>query len=57
MRHNKMKKKAEFKQNQTESTISQIEGSLFDMVTQNHPYSEIIKDHSELGVEDYLIVS
>lgn len=52
-----MKKKAEFKQNQTESTISQIEGSLFDMVTQNHPYSEIIKDHSELGVEDYLIVS
>ena len=37
--------------------VSQIEGSLFDMLTQNNPFSESIKSKSELGVSDYLILS
>ena len=34
-----------------------IEGSLFDMVTQNNPYSAQIKNNSQLDVKDYLIIS
>ena len=34
-----------------------IEGSLFDMVTQNNPFSDRIKNDSQLAVKDYLIIS
>lgn len=47
----------ESKSNSIKQKVRQIEGSLFDMVTQNNPFSEAIKEQSQLGVEDYLIVS
>ena len=42
---------------ESSTKISLIEGSLLDLLTQNHPFSDEIMMHSEFMVGDYRIVS
>lgn len=55
--HEEIKKFMKLEDGADNVDISQLEGSLFDMVIQNNPYQKNIMGQSQFDIKEYLIIS